>query len=111
MDAEQGLKFEAEWGAAKTDSERIEVLGDQAKAQILCSMSTKMHIKGLETELERGLKAIVEKIDRLHGTPRFRDDPLGWLRCNWKWLVIFMLTVKQLELIDFLGKLIQIGGS
>lgn len=111
MDAEQGLKFEAEWGAAHTDSERLAVLGDQAKAQILCSLSTKMHIKGIERDLASGLKALEVKMDKLHGCPKFRQDPFGWLRCNWQWLVIFMLVIKQMGLVEVFARLAKIGGS
>ena len=110
MDAEQGLRFEAAWGAAKTDSERLAVLGEQAKAQILCSLSTKMHIKGIEKDLQAGLKAIENKNERLHGSPHFREDPFGWLRANWQWLVIFLLVVKQLELVELLAGVLRIGG-
>lgn len=110
MDAAQGLKFEKDWGSAGTDSERLDVLAEQAKAQILCSLSTKMHIKGLETELANGLKAIHKQINDLHACPRFRKDPLGWLRFNWQWLVIFLLVVKQLELVELLAGVFRIGG-
>lgn len=110
MDAVQGLKFEEAWGSAKTDDERFEVLADQAKAQILCSLSTKMHIKGLETELERGLKGLRDQIAELHACPKFRKDPLGWLRFNWQWLVIFLLVVKQLDLVELLAGGLRIGG-
>ena len=54
-----------------------------------------------------GLAALIEK---KHGSPRFRDDPLGWLRCNYQWIVIFLLAVKAADLGDLLGKLFSLGG-
>lgn len=108
MDAAQGLKFEEALGSARTDSERLDVLVEQAKAQILCSLSTKMHIKGLETELADGLKELAEKMDRLHGSPRLKEDFFGWLRCNYQWIIICLLAIKATNLVETIRDLVAL---
>ncbi len=111
MKAEDVIAFRARYGEAAGVEGKLDALADQLEATGLCNVSARMHIKALETDLAKGLAALAAQIDKLHGCPRFRDDPLGWLRCNYQWIVIFLLAVKAADLGDLLGKLFALGGG
>lgn len=111
MKAEDVITFRARYGEATTPEAKLDALADQLEATGLCNVSTRMHIKTLETDLAKGLSGLAALIEKKHGSPRFRDDPLGWLRCNYQWIVIFLLAVKAADLGDLLGKLFALGGT
>lgn len=111
MKAEDVIAFRARYGEAKTPEAKLDALADQMEATGLCNISTRMHLKSLEKDLADGLKALAEKMERLHGVPRFREDPLGWLRGNWQWMVIFLLVVKQAGLDELVERLLALGGT
>ena len=111
MKAEDVIAFRARYGEASTTEAKLDALADQLEATGLCNVSARMHIKTLETNLFKGLADIAALIECKHGSPRFRDDPLGWLRCNYQWIVIFLLAVKAADLGDLLGKLFALGGT
>lgn len=111
MKVEDVIAFRARYGEATTPEGKLDALADQMEATGLCNVSTRMHLKTLETDLAKGLSGLAELIEQKHGSPRFRDDPLGWLRCNYQWIVIFLLAVKAADLGDLLGKLFALGGT
>lgn len=111
MKAEDVIAFRARYGEASTTEAKLDALADQLEATGLCNVSSRMHLKTLESELAKGIAALADKMERLHGSPRFRDDPLGWLRCNYQWVVIFLLAVKAADLGDLLGRLFALGGG
>ena len=111
MKAEDVIAFRARYGEATTPEAKLDALADQLEATGLCNVSTRMHLKTLETDLAKGLSGLAALIEKKHGSPRFRDAPLGWLRCNYQWIVIFLLAVKAADLGDLLGKLFALGGT
>lgn len=111
MKAEDVIAFRARYGEATTPDGKLDALADQLEATGLCNVSARMHLRTLEKDLAEGLAALAEKMEKLHGSPRFREDPLGWLRCNYQWIVIFLLAVKAADLGDLLRTLFALGGG
>lgn len=75
---------------AQTEGARTRVLVHWLPILVRCQIKTAARAK-LHVEQLRRLEA---KVDALHAAPRFKDDKLGWLRANWKWLIIFLLLLK-----------------
>lgn len=111
MKAEDVIAFRARYGEAATPEAKLEALADQLEATGLCNVSARMHIKTLETELAKGLADLAALIEQKHGSPRFWEDPFGWLRGNWQWLVIMLLCLKNNGLEEMFVKLFGLGGG
>ena len=87
---------------------KLDVVADQLEATGLCNVSTRMHLKTLERDLADGLAALSEKMDRLHGSPKLKEDFFGWLRCNYQWIIICLLAIKATNLSGTIRELLEL---
>ena len=111
MNEEQSARLSQEMFDAKTEEDRARVLVHWLPELVRCQIKTAARCK-LLVEDNRRLEA---KVDTLHAdpkpSPKFREDPLGWLKLNWQWLVLFLLLIKSYGLTDGLAKVFALFGG
>ena len=108
MKAEDIIAYRARYGEAQDVTAKLDAVADQLEATGLCNVSTRMHLKTLEKGLADGLSALSEKMDRLHGSPKLKEDFFGWLRCNYQWIIICLLAIKATDLTDTIRGLLEL---
>ena len=105
MNDEQSAQLSQEMYDAKDEGERTRVLVHWLPELVRCQIKTAARCKLLVEDNKR----LEAKMDRLHdpkGSPRFKEDPFGWLKCNWQWLALFLLFLKAYGLTDGLRQLL-----
>ena len=107
MKAEDIIAYRARYGEAQDLPAKLDAVADQLEATV-CNVSTRMHLKTLEKDLADGLKELAEKMDRLHGSPRLKEDFFGWLRCNYQWIIICLLAIKATNLVETIRDLVAL---
>lgn len=108
MKAEDIIAYRARYGEAQDVAGKLDAVADQLEATGLCNVSTRMHLKTLERDLADGLAALSEKMDRLHGSPKLKEDFFGWLRCNYQWIIICLLAIKATNLSGTIRELLEL---
>lgn len=108
MKAEDIIAYRMRYGEAKDLAGKLDAVADQLEATGLCNVSARMHLKTLEKDLSDGLAALAEKMDRLHGSPKLKEDFFGWLRCNYQWIIICLLAIKATNLVDTIRGLLEL---
>ena len=101
MNEEQSAQLSEELLAAQDEAGRTRVLIRWLPVLVRCQIKTAARAKQLLADTNR----IETKMDTLHSAPRFKTDPIGWLKANWQWLIIFLLLLKQNGLADLLKEL------
>ena len=91
MNEEQSAQLSEELLEAEDEAGRTRVLIRWLPVLVRCQIKTAARAKQLVEDMGR----LEEKMDKLHSAPRFKSDPLGWLKSNWQWLVLFLLLLKQ----------------
>lgn len=112
-DDEQAL-LEEQLRKAETPEARLEVWLLWWPHMARCLASTNRHVKSAEASLENidnGLNALVDKVNKLHAKAKWKDDKLGWLKENWMWVVVFLYMIQSLRLEGMFGNFFtMIGG-
>ena len=108
MKAEDIIAYRTRYGEAKDLAGQLDAVADQLEATGLCTVSARMHLKTLEKDLSDGLAALAEKMDRLHGSPKLKEDFFGWLRCNYQWIIICLLAIKATNLVGTIRELLEL---
>lgn len=107
MNDEQSTQLSQEMMDAHTECDRVRVFIHWLPVLVRCIITTAARAKmavAKQKELEASMK-------RLHSTPTFKEDKLGWLKANWQWLILFLLLLKQNGLDDIFTKVFALGGS
>lgn len=84
--------------AAQTPEERIIIERVWQEKSLRCQAHTAERVKQLlkDAATKTDIHEIVEKIDRLHSSPKWKDNKLEWLKANWMWVLVLLYMLQSM---------------
>lgn len=114
MTDEEKSLLEEQLKKAETPEARLEVWLLWWPHMARCLASTNRHVKSAETSLgniNAGLNALVDKVNKLHAKAKWKDGKLEWLKENWMWVVVFLYMIQSLRLEGMFGDFFSLIGG
>ena len=110
MTEEDLEEFHKQMDAAQSNEERQQIRLRWMPHMARCMRSTNTHIKAIEKsvgtqfqllearceEIHKDVCDLGAKVDRLHETPKWKDNKMEWLKANWVWVVVMLYIAQSL---------------
>lgn len=84
--------------AAKSPEEKAVIESIWKEHSLRCQAHTATRVKQLvaTTATKGDITAVLDQINRLHSSPRWKEDKAGWIAKHWLEIVVFAYILKTL---------------